>query len=120
MAAVRRLLSLWLPVVLWAGLIFGLSAIPSLSSGLGGWDTVLRKGAHMTEYAILAVLLRRAVGADLPAFALALVYAGTDELHQSFVRGRHGTPVDVVIDGVGAAIGLLAFLRARRLRTAAS
>jgi hypothetical protein len=52
----------WLPVLVWAGVIFAFSSIPSLNSGLGSWDYVLRKGAHMTEYAILAVLLVRATG----------------------------------------------------------
>ncbi len=116
MAAVRRSVSLWLPVVAWAGVIFGLSAIPSLSSGLGVWDTILRKGAHLTEYAILAVLLRRALSSELAALVVAIVYAGTDELHQAFVRGRHGSPVDVAIDGIGAAAGLLLVLQARRSR----
>jgi len=110
---VRRRLSLWLPVVCWMGLIFGLSSIPHLSSGLGTWDLVLRKCAHATEYAILAGLLWRALRNEVAALALAIVYAGTDELHQSFVRGRHGSPVDVAIDGLGAAIGLLVLLRAR-------
>ena len=110
---VRRLVSLWLPVACWMGVIFGLSAIPHLSSGLGTWDVVLRKGAHMTEYAILSVLLWRALRNELGALAIAIVYAGTDELHQAFVRGRHGSPVDAAIDGVGAAIGLLVLLRAR-------
>jgi VanZ family protein len=95
------------------GLIFGLSAIPSLSSGLGTWDLVLRKGAHMTEYAILAVLLWRALRNELAALAVAIAYAGTDELHQTFVRGRHGSPVDAAIDALGAAIGLLVLLRTR-------
>jgi VanZ family protein len=120
MAAVRRTLLLWLPVLLWAGLIFGLSSIPSLSSGLGVWDEVLRKCAHASEYAILAVLLWRALGRELPALALAVAYAATDELHQSFVRGRAGDPVDVAIDGLGAALGLLIVVGARRrLRAAA-
>jgi VanZ family protein len=99
----------WLPVVLWLGVIFAFSSIPSLSSGLGTWDYVLRKGAHMTEYAVLACLLARAVGSYGWAFALAVAYAATDEFHQTFVRGRHGTPVDVAIDGVGALIGLWAW-----------
>src|SRR3954465_6259180 len=80
-----RALTVWLPVVLWAAVIFTFSSIPSLSSGLGVWDTVLRKGAHVTEYAILGALLLRAVGGVLPAFAIGILYAGTDELHQSFV-----------------------------------
>jgi VanZ family protein len=98
--------SRWLPVLAWAGVIFALSSIPSLNSGLGTWDTVLRKCAHMTEYAILAVLLLRATGSYAWAFALAVAYAASDEVHQLFVRGRHGSPVDVAIDAVGALIGL--------------
>ena len=49
----------------------------------------------MTEYAILAVLLRRALGRDLPAFLVGVAYAASDELHQHFVAGRHASPVDV-------------------------
>jgi VanZ family protein len=105
-----RRFSLWAPVVLWAGVIFGLSSIPSLSSGLGTWDEVLRKGAHLTEYAVLGALLLRAIGRELPAFALGIAYAASDELHQHFVRGRHSSPFDVAFDACGLAIGLLLFL----------
>ena len=107
-----RVLTHWLPVVLWAGVIFALSSIPSLGTGLGTWDTILRKGAHVTEYAILAVLLVRAVGREAPALALGVLYAASDELHQSFVRGRHASPVDVAIDLVGLLLGALAWRRA--------
>src|SRR5712691_8575498 len=103
-----RALILWLPVVAWAGLIFALSSIPSLSSGLGDWDYVLRKGAHMTEYAVLGALLFRALEREVPAFLGAVAYAVSDELHQHFVHGRHASPVDVAIDSVGVAIGLFA------------
>jgi len=108
-----RVLTHWLPVVLWAGVIFALSSIPHLGTGLGVWDTVLRKGAHVTEYAILALVLLRAVGREAPALALGVLYAASDELHQSFVRGRHASPVDVAIDSVGLLLGLLAWRRAR-------
>ena len=108
-----RVLTHWLPVVLWAGVIFALSSIPHLGTGLGVWDTVLRKGAHVTEYAILALVLLRAVGREAPALALGDLYAASDELHQSFVRGRHASPVDVAIDSVGLLLGLLAWRRAR-------
>jgi VanZ family protein len=104
----------WLPVLVWAAVIFALSAIPSLNSGLGTWDYVLRKCAHMTEYAILAVLAARASGSYPWAFALAVGYACTDEFHQTFVHGRHGSPIDVGIDAVGALIGLQ--VRASMLR----
>ena len=98
--------SRWLPVLVWAGVIFAFSSIPSLNSGLGTWDYVLRKGAHMTEYAILAVLLVRATGSLAWAFAFTVAYAASDEVHQLFVRGRHGSPIDVGIDAVGALIGI--------------
>ena len=98
--------SRWLPVLAWAGVIFAFSSIPSLNSGLGTWDYVLRKGAHMTEFAILAVLLVRATGSYAWALAFTVAYAASDEAHQLFVRGRHGSPIDVGIDAVGALIGL--------------
>jgi VanZ family protein len=99
-------ISRWLPVLVWAGVIFAFSSIPSLSTHLGTWDYVLRKLAHMAEYAILAVLLVRATGSYTWAFALTVAYAGTDEFHQTFVRGRHGSPTDVGIDAAGALAGL--------------
>jgi VanZ family protein len=111
--SIPRPVILWLPVVVWAAIIFSFSAIPSLNSGLGTWDYVLRKCAHMAEYAILAILLRRAIGRDLPALLLASAYAVTDEFHQTFVPGRHGAPIDWAIDTLGALLGLV-LLRARR------
>src|SRR6266508_1519106 len=64
-----RVLTVWLPVLAWAAVIFTFSSIPSLSSGLGVWDTVLRKGAHLTEYAVLGGLLYRALEREAPALA---------------------------------------------------
>jgi VanZ family protein len=108
-----RVLTTWLPVLAWAAVIFAFSSIPSLSSGLGAWDTVLRKGAHITEYAVLGALLYRALEREAPALAAGIAYAATDELHQHFVRGRHASPVDVAIDAVGVALGMLIWLRVR-------
>ena len=108
-----RLLTVWLPVVIWAAVIFTFSSIPSLSTGLGTWDTILRKGAHLTEYAVLGGLLFRALGREALALAVGIAYAATDELHQYFVRGRHASPVDVAIDAVGIAVGMLLWLRLR-------
>ncbi len=108
-----RVLTIWLPVVTWAAVIFALSSVPSLSTGFGWWDTVLRKGAHLTEYAILGVLLYRAFDREAPALATGIAYAASDELHQHFVRGRHASPVDVAIDAAGVALGMLVWLRVR-------
>jgi VanZ family protein len=96
----------WGPVVAWAGVIFVLSSIPDLGTGLGGWDLVLRKLAHATEYAILGFLLLRATGSERWALALGVAYAVSDEIHQHFVEGRHGAPIDVLIDSVGVAVGV--------------
>jgi VanZ family protein len=94
------------------GVIFFLSAQSDLDSGLGTWDTVLRKLAHFGVYGALTLLwvwaLRPATARALPAAAaIALLYAAGDEYHQSFVTGRTGSPVDVAIDGLGVAAALL-------------
>lgn len=110
------------------GVIFALSAQPSLSSGLGSLDRVGRKFVHAGEYALLYCLWWRALRTRLSpraaigsAFAIAVAYAATDEYHQHFVSGRHGTPVDVVIDavGAGAAAWWLSSRARRRPRTEA-
>jgi VanZ family protein len=111
--ALRRVASTWLLVVVWAAFIFAVSSIPSLGTGLEAWDLVLRKLAHVTEYAVLGFLLARVV-ALVPAFALGVLYAITDELHQTFVAGREGAPRDVAIDAAGVAIGLLVQRRLAR------
>ena len=105
-----RVLTLWLPLLLWAAVIFAFSSVPNLSSGLGVWDTVLRKCAHVTEYAVLGGLLYRALEREEPALAAGIAYASTDELHQHFVRGRHASPIDVGIDAVGVSLGMLVWL----------
>ncbi len=80
---------------------------------------IIRKGAHMTEYAILAALLWRArrqpVRGDIrpwqwsdAGFALlvAIAFAASDEFHQSFVPSREGRVGDIFIDGAGGVLGL--------------
>jgi VanZ family protein len=108
----------WLPVLVWAAVIFAFSSIPDLGTGLGTWDLVLRKLAHTAEYAILGALLLRATGRAGVAFALGALYAATDEVHQVFVAGRHGSPIDVAIDAVGIAIGIALWQSARARRLA--
>ena len=112
--AASRVLSAWLPVVAWAGLIFTLSSIPDLGTGLGDWDLLLRKLAHAAEFAVLGVLFLRAVERPALAFLLASAYAVSDEIHQIFVPGRLGSPLDVLIDVAGVAVGIALALRLRR------
>lgn len=100
-------------------LIFFLSHQPDLSSGLGAWDLVGRKFVHAGVYALLCLLLWRAFRermgprrAVVAAAAISFAYAVSDEFHQTFIDGRHGSPLDVAIDSAGIAAGLLA-LRTR-------
>ena len=75
-------------------------------------ETLVRKAAHMAEYAVLALLFCHALrvsGARRPAcraLLVCLAYAATDEFHQSFVGGRGPSAVDVMIDTAGAALAL--------------
>ena len=109
-----RRADLWLPPLLLMGVIFLLSAQPSLDSGLGVLDRVGRKLVHFAAYALLCFLwwrpLRtasRSGRAALGAFLLSSLYAMSDEYHQSHVEGRNGTPVDWAIDSAGAALAAL-------------
>ena len=120
MQMARHRLDLWLPPIVLMAVIFILSAQPSLDTGLGLIDTIGRKLVHFAEYALLCFLWWRPLSRVLPprraillAFLISSAYAATDELHQSFVEGRHGTPVDWAIDTAGAG---LAALRLRALQ----
>jgi VanZ family protein len=106
-------LRLWAPVVAWAAVIFALSSLSDLGTGLGTWDIVLRKIGHAAEFALLGALLARALGDGRVAFALGVAYAVTDEIHQHFVPGRVGAWYDVAIDAAGVALGILAWRRYR-------
>jgi VanZ family protein len=103
----------WIPVAAWAALIFALSSVPDLGTGLGAWDLLLRKLAHAAEYAVLGILLLRATRRPGLAIGLGVLYALSDEVHQALVPGRQGSPLDVVIDSVGVVCGVVLWQRAR-------
>ncbi len=89
-------LKLWLPPLVWMAVIFVLSGIPSDEiPKVEGWDVLLKKGGHMVAYAMLTVLLLRALETHTPtrkaawlAVGITVLYAMTDEYHQTFVPGR--------------------------------
>jgi VanZ family protein len=135
----RAFLKFWLPVLFWMALIFTASAdahsyehssrlvepflrwlFPKMSqTNVEKIHHVMRKCAHLTEYAILAGLLWRALHLsknNLPSWSwpkvggtllLVFIFAATDEFHQSFVPTRTPLVSDVFIDTTGGVIGLL-------------
>jgi VanZ family protein len=112
----------WLPVFLYAALIFYFSSTPGaeVPNWVSGWD----KLAHAGEYAGFAFLLARAFGARRWWWAIiaAALYGVTDEYHQTFTADRFGNdPGDLIADAVGATLGAVAWqfvftplLRSRR------
>ena len=105
-------LARWLAVALWMALIFTFSAQSRLPSAPQPWlDFLFKKSAHFAVFATLAVLLWRAFEwrsrAWIWAWLLTVIYAISDEWHQSFVAGRHPQATDVLIDACGAATALL-------------
>ena len=133
----RTFLKYWLPVFIWLGVIFAGSTdifsteqtsrylVPFLRwldpqisiSTIATIHFALRKLGHLTEYAILAAFLWRALRnvSSLHAkmstlfvgvWVVCAIIAATDEFHQSFIASRTASLNDVLTDSLGAAIGL--------------
>lgn len=110
------MLGRWLPVAVWCGLIFLGSAMPGDPNPAPTWTRwFVFKGGHVVEYAVLFLLVRRALDgrerAELWALLFCVLYGVSDEVHQSFVPNRTARATDVLIDAVGALSA--AFLRTR-------
>lgn len=103
----------WLPsIVVMAG-IFAASATPaSMIPTFGLWDVLVKKSGHFLGYALLGISFLLALKSWKPkpgqlAVMLSFLYAVSDELHQLYTPGRHSSPVDVLIDTLGAAAGVI-------------
>lgn len=108
----------YFPALLWMFLIFYLSSIPGLKTGVEPVELEIffRKTAHLFEYFVLTFLFWRIFRerwkmsfrkAGVFCFLLVLVYAVSDELHQNFVEDRAGRALDVLIDVSGALLALI-------------
>ena len=115
--------SRWLPPLLMMLVIFWFSAQPASEMPTFEWaERVVKKGGHMIGYGLLALAYWRAFGLKEEkrwlAWLLAVLYAVTDEFHQSFVPGRNSSMWDIVVfDNLGALIVLWLmhyFIRVRR------
>lgn len=114
-------LKAYFPAAAWALTIFLLSSQGSLPGfDISTIDYIFKKSAHMFVYGVLYYLLWRAVQKTHPApeasqstihwllpLGMTLLYAISDELHQSFVPYRYGTMRDVGYDMLGASIVFL-------------
>lgn len=101
------------PVILWAIVIFTFSSFPTGNTSTIHWkDFLIKKMAHIIEYALFTVFAYRAfynTGAKKSTalkcgVLLAVLYGITDELHQNFTPGREPNVRDVVFDTIGASI----------------
>jgi VanZ family protein len=133
MKSIRALLASpagrWGALVAWCLLIFALSAQPDLRfADDSTLDLVLRKLGHAMVFGTLALLASMTFASEglaatralAAAFVFTVLYAISDEWHQSFVAGRQGTARDVAIDTTGAVIALSAAWMLRRKRDRAS
>jgi len=111
--------SLWLPVLIWAAIIFILSSISIIKvTDLNFIDFLTKKSAHVVEYAILFGLIHRATkGKLLVSFIVCLIYAISDEYHQSFVIGRSASVIDIIIDLSGINIAAFALWRSNQIQS---
>jgi VanZ family protein len=104
----------WLPSLLIMGAIFTLSSLPAARIPFfGEYDLLLKKGGHALGYASLGVAYFIALPPRLStgyrwllALIMAVLFALSDEFHQSFVEGRTSSLRDVMIDTGGAAVAL--------------
>jgi VanZ family protein len=109
---IKHIVPRWLPALLTMAAIFWFSAQPNYKLPEFDWaDRIVKKGGHMLGYAALAISywygLRMKNEKRWLAWTLAILYAVSDEYHQSFVIGRHASVWDVLIfDDLGALVGL--------------
>lgn len=117
---VKKVVRFWLPVVIWAVIIFLLSARPTPRATQIFWqDFIVKKSAHVLEYGIFTTLLYRALKeggmekkeAGVSSVILAVLYGVSDEFHQSFTPGRESTVRDVIFDTIGAILAIYGIWR---------
>lgn len=118
--AIKKFTLQWLPVLVWMVLIFTLSnhsTLPGPQVYL--WDYIFKKLAHIIFFGFLFFLFARALNWNhklqnwtfVWAFIFTILYAFSDELHQSITPGRHSQLTDVGYDTLGAAIMYLKLIR---------
>jgi len=125
--SLKRQLLRWGPALVVMLLIFLASETPGNDlPEFGKIDLGVKKGGHMTGYALLSMAClhgltdrNRATRYRVAlAVSLVILYAITDEFHQTFTPGRNASIIDVGIDAIGAILGVLLWMAIRRRRPA--
>lgn len=88
--------------------------LPGEAFSTDNLNHIVRKAAHFTAYLILSILSCnalmqsgiKAVKNFISALGICVLYAASDEVHQLFISGRSGQPADVLIDSLGAVVGI--------------
>jgi VanZ family protein len=112
MQGIRDFVSRWGMSIVMMAVIFFFSSTPGYQlPNYGIIDTLVKKGGHMLGYSLLSLCYWRGLKWDKKylgwSWVFAVLYALTDEFHQSFISGRHASLFDVILfDSTGAAIGL--------------
>jgi len=108
----KQIVPRWFPAFVVMSVIFWFSAQPGDTLPVFSWaDLIVKKSGHLFGYAMLALSYWSALGMDNKrrwlVWLLVMVYAVTDEFHQSFVLGRNASAWDILIfDNLGALLSL--------------
>ena len=112
---IKILIYYWLPVLIWAAVIFALSARPTpVTFEIHLQDFLVKKSLHVLFFGSLATLLYRAlkvsgirkIKAGYTSIVITAIYGVTDELHQSLTPGRMPRAYDVFFDTIGAVFAI--------------
>jgi len=104
----KEKLILWLPVILWGGVIFFFSSMAINRPAPFSWlDFIFKKSCHVGEYAIFYWLVWQTNKSFKLSLLAVVLFALSDEWHQTFVPGREGTLRDVGFDTIGGLFGWL-------------
>jgi VanZ family protein len=111
---ISRRTSLWLPVIAYMTMLFGLSSMSTVPSPPGDLSD---KDVHLGAYSGLGALTTRALASGITdvtwrsvggAIVISSLYGVSDEFHQRYVPGRSFETIDMLADAIGSATGAIA------------
>ena len=120
--AAKKFIRFWFPVIVYSGIIFCVSSIPSVTVPLS--EVQFDKILHILEYLPFGFLVSRGIYGTCSSCSptilwflvvfVTLLYGLGDEYHQSFVSGRSSGGIDLLADVIGGVLGGYAHLLFRK------